>query len=82
MTNAKVILFDQTRETMTEIAIALDITETQVFHLALSKLAGEILPAYAPDDGPLTANQIKALRKDAAKRLLKGKSVSRETLFA
>ena len=82
MTNAKVILFDQTRETMTEIAIALDITETQVIHLALSKLAGEILPAYAPDDGPLTANQIKALRKDAAKRLLKGKSVSRETLFA
>ena len=82
MTNAKVILFDQTRETMTEIAIALDITETQVIHLALSRLAGEILPAYAPDDGPLTANQIKALRKDAAKRLLKGKSVSRETLFA
>ena len=82
MTNAKVILFDQTRETMTEIAIALDITETQVIHLALSKLAGEILPAYAPDDGPLTANQIKALRKDAAKRLLKGKSLSRETLFA
>ena len=58
MTNAKVILFDQTRETMTEIAIALDITETQVIHLALSKLAGEILPEYAPDDGQLTANQI------------------------
>jgi len=34
------------------------------------------------DDGPLTAKQVLALRKDAAKHLPKGKPLSRETLFA
>jgi hypothetical protein len=49
--------------------------------MALSKFAIDVLPAYAPDDGPLTASQVKAMRKDAAKRLPKGKLLSRETLF-
>jgi hypothetical protein len=39
------------------------------------------LPAYAPDDGPLTASQIAALRKDAARHLPKGKVLAREDLF-
>lgn len=47
----------------------------------LSKLANDVLTAYAPDDGPLTAKQIKALRKDAAKHLPKGKTLSKEVLF-
>jgi len=70
-----------TRATVKEIAKELDMNETQVIHMALSKFAIDVLPAYAPDDGPLTASQVKALRKDAAKRLPKGKLLSRETLF-
>jgi hypothetical protein len=49
--------------------------------MALSKFAADMLPAYAPDDGPLSAKQIKALRKDVQKHLLPGKVISRETLF-
>jgi hypothetical protein len=39
------------------------------------------LPTYAPDDGPLTAKEIAALREDAAKNLPKGKVLARQDLF-
>jgi hypothetical protein len=74
--------FGVTRTTVRAIAKELDVNETQVIHMALSKFATDVLPAYAPDDGPLTAKQVLALRKDAAKHLPKGKPLSRETLFA
>jgi len=74
--------FGVTRTTVKAIAKELDVNETQVIHMALSKFATVVLPAYAPDDGPLTAKQVLALRKDAAKHLPKGKPLSRETLFA
>ncbi len=73
--------FGVTRTTVKAIAKELDVNETQVIHMALSKLAADVLPSYAPDDGPLTAKQLLALRKDATKRLPKGKVLSRETLF-
>jgi hypothetical protein len=74
--------FGVTRETVKALAKEFDVNETQVIHMALSKFAREVLPAYAPDDGPLTAKQIRALRKDAAPHLPKGKILSREALFA
>jgi hypothetical protein len=74
--------FGVTRTTVKAIAKELDVNETQVIHMALSKFATDVLPAYAPDDGPLTAKQVLALRKDAAKRLPKGKVLLRDTLFA
>lgn len=74
--------FGVTRGTVKAIAKELDVNETQVIHLALSKFATDVLAAYAPDDGPLTAKQIKALRRDADKHLPTGKTLSRETLFA
>ena len=74
--------FGVTRTTVKAIAKEPDANETQVIHMALSKFATDVLPAYAPDDGPLTAKQVLALRKDAAKHLPKGKPLSRETLFA
>jgi hypothetical protein len=49
--------------------------------MALSKFATDVLPSYAPDDGPLTAKQVLALRKDVAKRLPKGKLLARDALF-
>ena len=79
---SKEIQFGVTRTTVKAIAKELDLNETQVIHMALSKFATDVLPAYAPDDGPLTAKQVLALRKDAAKHLPKGKPLSRETLFA
>lgn len=74
--------FGVTRGTVKVLAQELDVNETQVIHMALSKFAADVLPAYSPDDGPLTAKQIKALRKDAEKHLPKGKTLSREVLFA
>ena len=79
---SKEIQFGVTRTTVKAIAKELDVNETQVINMALSKFATDVLPAYAPDDGPLTAKQVLALRKDAAKHLPKGKPLSRETLFA
>ena len=74
--------FGVTRGTVKAMAKELDVSETQVIHLALSKFATDVLPSYAPDDGPLTAKQIKALRKDAAKHLPTGKTLSTDALFA
>ena len=79
---SKEIQFGMTRTTVKAIAKEPDVNETQVIHMALSKFATDVLPAYAPDDGPLKTKQVLALRKDAAKHLPKGKPLSRETLFA
>jgi hypothetical protein len=73
--------FGVTRQMLKAMAVKLDMSETQVIHRALAKLASEVLSSYAPDDGPLTARQIKALRHDAASHLPKGMVLSTETLF-
>lgn len=39
--------------------------ESEVLHYAVLKLADEILPKYAPDDGPLTDAQLHAVQKAA-----------------
>lgn len=70
-----------TRGTVRAISNTLGLTETQVVHIALSKLAQEVLPAYEPDDGPLTQEQLIALRRDAKERLAKGEVLSRQSLF-
>jgi hypothetical protein len=74
--------FGVTRGTVKALALELDVSETQVIHMALSRFAADVLPSYAPDDGPLTAKQVKALRQDADKHLPKGKTLSKEVLFA
>ena len=71
-----------TRNTLRALSVELDVPETQVIHMALSKFAADVLPAYEPDDGPLTAKDVAAIRKDAAKHLPKGKVLSRQHLFA
>jgi hypothetical protein len=74
--------FGVTRATVKAIAKELDINETQAIHLALSKFASDILPAYEPDDGPLTTKEIKLLRGRSAKQLPTGKVLSSKDLFA
>ena len=73
--------FGVTRRTVKALANELDISETQVVHLALSKFAEEVLPAYEPDEGPLSGQQLAALRKDVKEHLPKGKVLDRQNLF-
>jgi hypothetical protein len=71
-----------TRKTVKAMATRLGVPETQVVHLALAKLAEETLPGYEPDDGPLTARQLAAVKADSAKHLPKGKVLSKQSLFS
>ena len=73
--------FGVTRETVKALASALDTTETQVVHMALSKLAEEMLPAYEADDGPLTAGELASVRKRAKASMPKGKVLAKQSLF-
>lgn len=73
--------FGVTRRTVKALAKELDVNETQVIHIALSKLASDVLPAYELDDGPLTAKQVAALRQDVEKHFPRGKLISRASLF-
>jgi hypothetical protein len=69
-----------TRETLKALADELDISETMVVHLALSRFAKEVLPAYEADDGQLTAGNIAHIRKLAERKLPERQS-SEHTIF-
>ena len=67
-----------TRETAKRLAERLGVDETQAIHQALRYLATKILPQYEADDGPLTAAQLRQIKKrvpQGAKRSV------RSTLF-
>jgi hypothetical protein len=67
-----------TRTTAKQLAERLGVDETQLIHLALHELAVKVLPQYEPDDGPLSAVQLRQIRK----RVPQGKSKSvRSSLF-
>ena len=70
-----------TRETLKAIAAELDTTETMVIHLAVSRFAKEVLPAYEADDGPLPPTYVAWLRETAKSVLPKGKVISKRSLF-
>lgn len=67
-----------TRETAKRLAARLGVDETQAIHLALHALAVRVLPQYEADDGPLSAAQVRQIRKHSGSR--KGRSV-RSSLF-
>lgn len=52
-----------TRSTALRLASALGVDETQAIHLALHAMAVRVLPQYEPDDGPLTASQMRQIKK-------------------
>jgi hypothetical protein len=52
-----------TRDTAKRLAECLGVDETQAIHLALHDMAVRLLPQYEADDGPLTAAQIRLVRK-------------------
>jgi hypothetical protein len=52
-----------TRKTAKRLAERLGVDETQAIHQALHALAARILPQYEADDGPLTAAQLRQIKK-------------------
>ena len=52
-----------TRDTAKRLAEQLGVDETQAIHRALHELALKVLPQYEADDGPLTATQLRQIRK-------------------
>lgn len=70
-----------TRDTVKAMAQHFGLSETEVIHIALSRLAKEELPLYEADDGPLTSQDLRSLRKIAKAALPKGKVVSKQSLF-
>lgn len=55
--------FGVTRKTVRKMADTLGLTDTDTMMLALARLRDSLLPAYEPDDGPLTEQQMQAIRK-------------------
>lgn len=73
--------FGVTRETVKAMAERFDVSETEVVHMALSRLAKDELPAYQADAGPLTGRDLKELRRVSDAALPTGKVVTRRSLF-
>ena len=57
-----------TRDTAKRLAEHLGVDETQAIHLALHHMAIKLLPRYDPDGGPLTAAQLRQIRKRVPQR--------------
>ena len=70
-----------TRKTVKALAEELDMSETMVVHLAISRFAKEMLAAYEMDDGPLTRRDIAGVRKAAQPVLPKGKLLNKRSLL-
>jgi len=67
-----------TRETAKRLAERLGVDETQAIHIALHNMAAKLLPQYEADEGPLTASQVRQIKK----RVPQGKKRSvRSSLF-
>ena len=67
-----------TRDTAKRLAERLGVDETQAIHLALHDMAVKLLPQYEADEGPLTAAQMRQIKK----RVPQGKKKSvRSSLF-
>jgi len=67
-----------TRKTVKRLARILGVDETRAIHLALHELASRVLPQYKRDDGPLSAAQVRQIKKRAAQG---SKHTLRSSLF-
>ena len=71
-----------TRKTAKKLAERLGVDETQAIHHALRELAVKLLPQYEADDGPLTAAQLRQIKRrvpQGAKRSVRSKLFEAET---
>jgi len=69
------------RETLKALAEELHVSETMAVHLAISRFAREVLPAYEADEGPLAREYLAWLTKAAKERSPKGRVLRRQSLF-
>ena len=60
-----------TRDTAKRLAERLGVDETQAIHLALHDMAVKLLPQYEADEGPLTAAQLRQIKKRALQSTMK-----------
>lgn len=67
-----------TRETAKKLAERLGVDETQAIHHALHELAVKLLPQYEADEGPLTAVQVRQIKRHVPQG---GKRSVRSSLF-
>lgn len=70
------------RETAKRLAAQLGVDETQAIHRALHELAVKVLPQYEQDGGPLTATQVRQIKKLApqgTKRSVRSSLIETET---
>lgn len=70
-----------TRETLKALSEELEMTETMVIHLAVSRFAKEVLPAYEADSGPLLPSYLAWLRETAKTGLPVGKVLGKKSLL-
>lgn len=70
-----------TRETLKALSVEMAMSETMVVHVAVSRFAREVLPAYAADGGPLSAAELARVRKAAKAQLPKGKVLRKKSLL-
>jgi len=76
---AKDSKFGVTRETLKALSEEMDLSETMVIHLAISRFAKEVLPNYEADEGPLTAAEHAKIFREVRKTHRRGRVV--ESLF-
>jgi hypothetical protein len=72
-----------TRKTAKRLAEHLGVDETQAIHQALHELAARVLPQYEQDDGPLSAAQVRQIKKrvpQSTKRAVRSMLVKPESL--
>ena len=60
--------FAVSRKTAARLSDQLGLSETQVIHLALAELAAKHLPQYPPDDGAVSTEALRAIRKRVPQR--------------
>lgn len=70
-----------TRQTLKALARQLKLSEMAVVHMAIARLTKEVLPGYERDNGPLSAEAIADIRKQAQPRLPKGKALRTRSLL-
>ena len=69
------------RETLKALAEELQVSETMAVHLAISRFARDVLPAYEADEGPLTSEHLTWLKRTAKERLPKERVLRKQSLF-
>ena len=72
-----------TRRTAKRLAEHLGVDETQAIHQALHDLAARVLPQYEQDNGPLSAAQVRQIKRrvpQGSKRAVRSALVKSESL--